>query len=162
MASTPLAIAIAAGVLLAVVIGADVTYNRTLYVDASTGPGSWTTIAQDPCCRAYEYARGPSLIDANRSDNITMRLRIDNGYPTVYRESFVVFAGSAEIARGELQAPARSEGVAPFSVPAAIFLGPNATVPVPEKGIPYAYGGIEVEVGSTRLFASPGIREVAK
>lgn len=163
MPSTPLVVAAVAGVLLVVVIGADVAYNRTLFVDARTAPGSWATVAQDPCCRAYEYLGGPYVIEANRSDDVTLRLRVDNGYPLAYEESFVVRAASVEIHRGVLQAPAGSEGVAEFSVPAATFLGhlPDAAPP-PEKGLVYGIGAIVVEIDGKQLYVSPGIREVAK
>lgn len=160
MASTALIVAIAAGALLVVVIGGDVTYNRTVYVDARTAQGGWTTITQDPCCQRYEYHYGPTTIDANRSDDVAFRLRVDNGYPLSYQQSFVVLVGGVETTRGTLLAPSRSEGVAEFSVPAEAFLGPNSTV-VPEKGA-ITHGPVEVVIGGKHLYVSPGIREVAR
>lgn len=165
MASMPLVVAAVAGVLLVVVIGADVAYNRTLFVDVATAPGqtaSWTMIVQEPCCRSYDHFREPGVVEVNRSDDVRFRLRIDNGYPLAYSESYVVHVGGAEVARGVLEAAPTSEGVAEFTIPATAFLGSgNPAVPPPKGEIVYCCGAT-VDVDGKRLYVSPGLREVAK
>lgn len=165
MPSMPLVVAAIAGALLVVVIGTDVAYNRTVYVDAAATSGqtaSWTTVAQDPCCRENDYMRGPGAIEANRSDDIRFRLRVDNGYPIAYTESYVVRAGGLEVARGTLEAARGTEGTSEFTVPASAFLSYGQSADAPSKGEIIYCCGVEVEVDGKHLYVSPGIREVAK
>ncbi len=149
-----LAIAGVALVLLVVVIGVDVSMDRTIALDFSTSDG-WVTLAQEPfsASERIRYSPPPS-VDANGS--ATFRLVVENEYPWAYSRAFVARSGATVIAEGTLDAPAGGRGVATFTVNASALradMGPGRLDPPREESAP-----LHIEIGSVELYASVVIR----
>ena len=120
MASRPLAVAAVASALLVARLVADASMNRAVHVDVREA-GGWRPVASDPYV-FDETSRAPSpygrnLLGAN--ETVEMRLRVDNGYPWAYGETFRAYVNGVEVASGALYAPARGEGEATFSFSAS-------------------------------------------
>lgn len=159
--SRPLAVAVAATALLVVVLGADASMDRSLHVDQRDAGGGWATVASQgevPERDRYAYPIGPVAGQpVARNDSIPMRVRVENGYPLAFDETYVVRVNGAEVARGTLAAPARGSGASEFLVPVAKIAGGlregekaggNQTGPNPTY-----YGTVEVAVGRVTLMA---------
>jgi len=150
---------IAAG-LLVVVLVADSTMNRTYALDVQVD-GAWRTLAEHPYrydeSRPYVGLNGD--LEANRSEEIRFRLRVDNGYPWAMDETFRVYENGDEVASGQVAAPAQGETTAEFTIPADRILGRNAVSPEGEK-FPVGSANIQVDVDGESVNAFVSVREV--
>lgn len=154
----PLAVAAAAAVLLVLVVGADASMDRSLHVDRRDADGAWATlvsggeVAPEERYLAYPDA---TVHVADRNDSLTMRVRVENGYPWGYGEEYVAYAQGVEVARGRLAADARASGTAEFAVPVQRLVGGALGKPVPQDDAPPLthHGFIEVRIGGQTLHA---------
>src|SRR5687768_6451880 len=168
MGLKPLAVAGAAAVLLALVLGVDATMNRVYTVDIWTGD-AWRAIAEFP--QPAEPMRskpmvGGATVDANRSDTLRFRVTVDNAYWWAFSEDYSVYHDSDEIASGELAAGARSRGEAEFTMPAARVIGSGGYVTEYREPVPpgtkgnVTNAGLQVFVGNEQLWPNFNVREV--
>lgn len=159
--SRPLAVALVAAVLLVVVVGADASMDRSVHVDREEEDGAWVTLASAGEVPPEEHYRvhpdgGPARVE-DRNGTVTLRVRVENGYPWGYAEDYVAYAQDVEVARGRLVAEPRSSGASEFEVPAQRIAGTMEPKPVPENATGRAdtyFGMVEVRVGGRTLFAS--------
>lgn len=165
MPSIPLVVAVAAGALLAVVVGVDVAINRVHYLEVETDEG-WVTLAREPFDRTGSHSSTPfparTTFDANESDTLRFRIRVDNGYPWAMSEPFEVRIDGRLVGSGTLEVPARSHGEAIVEVEASRVLVSPQPGPVRDSG-PDAYHHfyVQADVGGTILAAGHSIREVS-
>lgn len=129
--------------------------NRTVILDRQVG-GGWRLVASDP--PTYEakplepVGRGTERAQAN--ETLEFRLRVDNGYPWSYSERYRVFSNGLEVASGTLEAGARSEGEAAFTVRAEGAHAGEQTKDPSGAAVPvFTSMSIEVLVGNSHLFA---------
>ncbi|HWH09388.1 MAG TPA: hypothetical protein VNX21_09320 [Candidatus Thermoplasmatota archaeon] len=151
--SRPLAVAIAAAVLLVLVVGADASMDRSLHVDRRSADGAWATLASagevPPEERYAPFPMGPWRVAGNES--LTLRVRVENGYPWAYSEAFVAYVDGVEVARGRVEAEPRGTGTAEFEVPVERVAGRSERSPPGEPAM--LHGTVEVRVGRTSLHA---------
>lgn len=158
--SRPLAIAIAAGALLVVVLVADAQMDRSVHVDARDEQGGWVTLAsagevpQDDRYRAM--APAPIRVESANS-TVTLRVRVENGYPWGYDKAFVAYADGVEVARGRLASGARDSGTTEFTVPVSRVVGSQygkTMEPTPTGGNgPTYFANVQVTLGRQQLYA---------
>ena len=158
MAVQPLTIAVVAGVLLVVSIGLDAAINRTYYVDVEQ-PDGWHQVAAEPV-RSQTFspiypAAGGLSVDPNGS--ITLRVRLDNGYPWALGETarLIDQANGTILAEKRVDAPARGEGSAIFTFAARPYFdrATTASPPGAKLGPGSVYATLLVEVGSKTISA---------
>lgn len=165
MPSRALTIAIASGVLLVAVVAADVAMNRKYHLEAFLD-GRWIIVGTYPYDIAY--GRGiPSMVafDVNASDEIPMRLRIDNGYPIAFSETFEVTTFGEQLAAGTLTAAGRGTGSAEFTVVASrLFSAGGERIPTDKadgvSAVWHPY--FSVRVGGEYFEGSLALREVGR
>lgn len=136
MPSRPLVVAIIASVALVALLAADASMNRTLALDQRVGDG-WRTVAAEPMTHDRPFVAAPDSVAAN--ETLTFRLRVENGHPWSYSESYRVYANGLEVASGTLEAPARGDGESTFNVRAA-------AAGAAERGPPGGAGYLELQV----------------
>lgn len=162
MGSRPLTIAIAAAALLVVSLGVDASMNRSLSLDVREDDGAWRTIGSDA---PYTHARPVPVeqagVSAAANDTITLRLRVDNGYPWAYDERYRVFFNGRELASGTLEAGARGEGESVFTVPAKPFWDTMSQRPPGEPAPQVAYAHVEVYVDGKTVYGNFQIHEAS-
>lgn len=165
MGLTPLAIAGAASALLVIVIGADVSMNRNYVLEVDDGE-TWLLLAEYPYRYEERFARpypGGGIIEANASDTLHFRLRIDNSYRWSYQDEYVVYAGGREFARGPVDVPAMTERTVTFDLNASQLMGrTNFAAPFPKDASGLLSGSIEVHIERQTLYGTVTIREVSK
>ena len=158
--SRPLAVAIAAMVLLVGSVTFDAVFHRTYRVDVHDAQG-WQTIGTagggQPGKSALASPRGAHPVIAARNATLEFRLRVDNGYPWSYSGHYDVAYNGVGIADGDISAPARGVGESPFTIPAAsLYAGGTASVE-PTKGAPgsnVTYPYFSVEIGNVVVSAN--------
>ena len=164
MPSRALSVAIGASVLLVAVVAVDASMNRVYHVEAFL-EGRWIQVATHPVTDET-YARGyPSFVtfDVNASDDVRVRLRVDNGYPWAFEERFDVLVNGEYLFDGTLTAAARSEGVAETTVKGSKLFGAGyETRPVPNGsgGQPVWMPTFDANVGGERFGGIVYLREV--
>jgi hypothetical protein len=159
MGVKPLVVAAVAAVLLVVSIGVDAAMNRTLALDAREDDGAWRAIGGEPRLETRPVPVGSTIVMAGPDDNVTLRVRVDNGYPFAYDESYRVFFNGREIASGTLRAEPRGEGESVFTVPARPFWDATGR-PVPGEPRPnVTYANVEVYAGSRVLYGHFQLQE---
>lgn len=156
----PLSVALAAAVLLVVVVGADATMDRSLHLDRQDADGAWVTLASGgeiPPEERYKMFADPTVRADDVNATLTMRVRVENGYPWSYDEAFVAYAQGVEVARGRVEAEPRGAGATEFEVPLRRLAGAGVETRVPDEGNgtlrPTYYGSVEVRVGRMSLQA---------
>jgi hypothetical protein len=166
MPSRALTVAIVASVLLVVVVAADATMNRVYHAEVFLD-GRWIKVATYPW-QFDPYSRGiPSYVafEVNASDDVPVRVRIDNGYPWAFSERFEVLSGGRVLFEGTLTAAARSEGVAETTVKAEQLFR-HGYEPLPAKDTPPVdqiwNPHLEVRVGDEIFGGSFALREVPR
>lgn len=168
MGLTPLAVAGIASALLVVVIGADVSMNRTYFLEAHDGE-KWAVLAEWP----YRYEGSvprpqpvAGVFEVNESDPIPFRLRIDSTYPWAYRDEYVVYVGGSEALRGVVDLPASSERSFEFTLNASQIMGRTSFAEPYAKpigaGNTLESGSLEVRITDAQLYGTIAIREVAE
>lgn len=114
MVSRPLLVAVVSASLLVVVLGVDIAFNTTYYLDIEDD-GAWVTFAQFPYPRDGRYEFPPGIdVDPNGTANV--RVRVDNGFPWAFSEGFRLYVGNTLVADDVLTAPARGTGAVETSV----------------------------------------------
>lgn len=111
-----LQVALAAGILLVAVVGADVALNRTVSLQVETDDG-WQTLTQLPPERA-SYSPHGTLIEVNRSDDVTFRVQVDNQRLDAFEGSYEIRQHGERIARGQVTADRLGVGTDAFTVTA--------------------------------------------
>lgn len=167
MASTPLLVAGVAAALLVVTLGVDAGMTTTYALDVWTG-STWRELARMP--QTYDgrssASFGQTTIAANESDDVRLRLRVDNGNFWASAQSFTVLHAGEPVAGGTIEAARRAEAVSEFTVPAERFFGglsgSERSPPVPQGAAagPF-YAELYVEVERVSLYASFNVREVS-
>jgi hypothetical protein len=162
--SRPLVVAIVAMALLLTSVGAELAFHRTYALDVRD-PAGWLTVAESYDPTASGPRATPLLahaILANASDQVELRVRVDNGYPWSYSHSFVVSTMGLRVAEGTLTAPARDTGASSFTIPASTLLSglSPAAKGGPGGNVTTAY--LDVQVGSVGFSGSFQLQEVAK
>lgn len=151
---TALQVAVAAGVLLAVVVGADVALNRTVSLEVETGEG-WRTVAQIPVDRSSFDDRG-TLVEVNRSEDVRFRVVADNQRLDAYEADYEVSQHGERIAQGQVSADRLGVGADAFTVAADTLL-PEAE---DEDRPPRVGVDLELAVDGERAHAWLDVREV--
>lgn len=168
MGVKPLTVAMVAAVLLVLTIAVDASINRTIMFDVQSN-GTFRTVYEDPMptepSRARPQFYGPNTVTANRTDDVQMRLRVDNGYPWPFDEEYRVYVGGEEVHAGRIDVGGRDAGESTFSVPAGRLIDlSGGSRPVTEfSGPSSVFVSIEVRIHGETPF-SPGfeLREVSK
>lgn len=162
MASSALAVAGVAAVLLVVVVGVDVSLTTTYRLDVWSGTG-WREMARAPMdheSQRYPQPFGGGTVTANATDEIRFRLRVDNGYPWAASHDYRLRHFGEELASGTIDVAARSSAETELSVPAQRFLdGPSA--PREPAGVNESpvYVEINVDIDGEYLYGSFQLRE---
>lgn len=161
MGVSPLAVALAAGALLVLVIGADASVNVSYALDLQQ-EGAWRQVAMRPYSHeSAPYPLGaPGEMEVNRSDELRLRLRMENGYLWAKSVEYEVHVAGRPVdaLAGRLEAGARDGAAVEFAVPAERILGRASD---PEKGVPSS-GSIVVLVDGEPLEAYLSLREVSR
>jgi glutaredoxin-related protein len=97
-----LQVAILAGALLVVIVGADVALNRTISLQVEQAD-DWQTIGQIPRERSDVRHHG-TLVEVNRSDEVDFRIVVDNQHLATFEASYEMRHHTERIARGPLAA----------------------------------------------------------
>ncbi|PSG96782.1 hypothetical protein BRD56_08340 [Thermoplasmatales archaeon SW_10_69_26] len=97
-----LQVAILAGALLVVVVGADVALNRTISLQVEQAD-DWQTIGQIPRERS-DVRHHDTLIEVNRSDEVDVRIVVDNQHLATFEASYDIRHHTERIASGPLAA----------------------------------------------------------
>ena len=113
MASTGLVTASVAMVLLIVSVGTDLAFDSTVRVEAGVGDGPMQLVGDGAI--DGRTARSPAPVDpftANRSDVMTFKVTLENGYPWSSSRSFELsldgcYDGARVLAVMDVNAPAR-------------------------------------------------------
>lgn len=165
MGITPLMLAGIASVALFAVIGVDVSMNETYYLEVHDGT-TWQLLAQFPY-QMENYARPyPSspVIEANASEAVRFRLRVDNSYAWGDSDEYVVSVAGSEVARGVADVPARAQSTFEFTVNASRLMGvATRGEPVPVKdasGLTYATLDVRLD-DDVYLAGTLSIKEVS-
>lgn len=150
-------VAVAAGVLLVGVLGADVALNRTVQLDVDTDDG-WRTLATLPPERNGWTQHG-HLIEANRSDDVSFRVAVDNQRLDAFEGTYEVRQDGQRLASGSIAADRLGTGEERFTVPAEELLGDREDPdrPRPTRGV-----GLELLVSGETTFAWLEVQEVAR
>ena len=162
--SRPLAIAVAAMILLVGSVTFEIVFHRSFSVEVHDAAG-WHTIGTagtEPSRPAALHA--PVTVVADRNATLDFQLRTDNGYPWSYADHYAVIYNGAVVAEGDIAAGARGVHESPFSLPAATLfsgLGPSAE---PIKGTPgtnITFPSFDVQVGNVDVYASFQLQEAS-
>ncbi len=158
--SQPLVVAIGAAALLVVVVATDLAIDRTIAIDVRDD-GAWREIARHPVARSEvpHPGFGYDSVPIEAGENVSFRLRVDNGYPWAFDEAYRAFDPMGRIAaEGRLAASARGEGAAEFVVPGASFA---RAVPPGSAKDGSSYVSIAVEIAGERIDAGFPVTGVA-
>lgn len=154
MASKPLIVAAVATALLVLTVWGDATMNRTYYVDVKDGDG-WRTVAQggdaQDDTRAYPLV-SDNAIKIQNGTPLEMRLRVDNEYFWAFSKTFVASANGLILAEGKIESPARSAGVAEFSVNASRVLSTQVFPEKPTPGSGSSQASFELTIAGQYLY----------
>lgn len=154
---TALQVAIAAGIMLVGVVGADVALNRTVRLDVETEDG-WRTLATLPPDRASYAPHGP-VVEVNRSDEVRFRVAVDNQRLDGFEQSYEVRKDGQRVAQGTLAADALGEGHETFTVSGDTLLGQRGSGP--QRPGPVVGSGLELVVDGETTHAWFEVEEVA-
>lgn len=155
-ASTSLWVAIGAAVLLVAVVSADAAINRTFTLEVEQPDGGWATIATSDG-EPSRFREGAVTVEANRSEALTFRLRVDNEPPWSFEETYRVEASGIQVAQGTIQAPAGGQASVTFEATVEDLADGG---PPSKNGSELRFAHLFVEVDGTSLFGSFHIQEV--
>lgn len=154
-------IAIVAGVLLVAVVAIDVAFHASISLEVDTSLGedeeAWETIATLPT-QWTSIAPHGIVIETNRSQEVPMRIVIDNERPLAFEETYELRAEGRRLAQGTLQAPSLGTAEETLQVPASDLLGER---PQQDRS-PRVGVGLELIVGDDSAFAWVEIVEVSR
>jgi hypothetical protein len=157
-ASPPLVVAVIAMVLLFGSVTFEVAFQRVYYVDVENGAG-WQQVGHAGPAGAAGPAPPDRGLAVAASGNVSLRLRVDNGYPWSYAQHYEATYGGLSIASGDVTARARDTGVATFEVPASTFFQGAAAAPKIAPNTTFV--DLEVRVGDVTVPASFQLQEAS-
>lgn len=154
--SRPLAVAIAAMVLLVGSVTFEAVFHRTYAVEIHGAIG-WQTIGSagaEPDGKRAVFPAAQTIV-ADRNATLEFRFRVDNGYPWSYADHYNVLYAGVGVAEGDIAAGGRGVGLSTFTIPASTFYanlglefkggGPGGNVTFPS---------LDVQVGNVDVPAS--------
>lgn len=149
-------IAMAAGALLIVVVAADATITRSVTLEVETDEGDWHQIATTKDDR-YNRPGGELVLERNRSDEVTLRVAVDNEPPWAYEEDYVLRSSGRDLASGTLAAEGRSTAEDTVTVTVSQLL----------HDAPHTRGGhqftdVQLSIGTDHLYGGLSIQEVPR
>ncbi len=150
--SRGLLVAIVAAAALFLVVGVDASMERTIDLQVEDGTG-WSTIAT--MTDDHPRVPGETMLEKNRTDDVSFRLTVDNGYPLAYEEPYHVYTAGTSVATGTVIADARNSGEATFEVPVTALITPRDPA---DQGQWFVH--VETHVGSTWMHGGFTIVEV--
>lgn len=149
-------VAVAAAVLLVVVVSVDASVNRSFSLEVETDDG-WRSLTTDGFSGPYPGFGADLVVEANRSDELTFRLSVDNEPPWGYEAPFRVTSHGRLIAQGTLSAAGGGQGEAAFRATVDELVGEG---PSPRDGRLFANLEIQLDDGATFVHGGFAVDEV--
>lgn len=149
-------VALAAGALLLVVVAADATITRTVTLSVQDDDGDWHQLAATTD-DIYNRPGGEVVLERNRSDEVTLRVAVDNEPPWAYEEDYVLRSSGRNLASGTLAAEGRSTAADTLTVPVDQLLHE-----APQTRGGQQFTDVQLSIGTDHLYSGLSIQEVAR
>lgn len=149
-------VAMVAGVLLLVVVAADATITRSVTLSVETDEGDWHEIATTKD-NLYDRPGGEVVLERNRSDEVTLRVAVDNEPPWAYEEDYVLRSSGRDLASGTLAAEGRSTAADTVTVTVDELLHES-----PSTRGGHQFTDVQLSIGTDHLYGGLSIQEVPR
>ncbi|MEA3199942.1 MAG: hypothetical protein QOE90_1370 [Thermoplasmata archaeon] len=149
--SRPLLVALVAGALLVVSIGADALMNRSYVLEVKDGAGGWHAIATSASEGGVARPVAQPTINVSGAGAVDFRLRETNGYLWPSSTPWEATVNGASFAHGTLSSPPRGEGEVTFSIPTSTWRDAQPKVAGAPPG---TFANVEVTAGSAQLYGT--------
>jgi hypothetical protein len=154
--STGLWVALAAGALLVGVVAVDASVTRTVALEVRDDEGDWQQLASTERDES-PHRPGPEIVlDRNRTDELQLRITVDNEPPWSYEADYRVQANGATVASGTLTAEGGATGQTTVAALVADVLDGRGP-----PGEDRHFVSTEATVGTQTLHGGLAVEEVA-